>query len=74
MSLNRAFERMKFDKRLIELELRNNKITQEEYQQHLASLEDLTSKMQLLWAYHYPDDTEDEIIDVPEDEIEEENQ
>lgn len=41
MSLNKAVENLKFDKRLLDLNLRLGRLTQDEYNQHLKSLEDL---------------------------------
>lgn len=41
MSLNKALENMKFDSRLLDLNLRLGRLTQEEYDAHIKSLEDL---------------------------------
>lgn len=41
MSLNKAVENLKFDKRLLDLNLRLGRLTQEEYSQHLQNLTDL---------------------------------
>ncbi len=43
MSLNKAYEKLKFDKRLLDLNLRLGNLTQEEYDKHMKSLEDLES-------------------------------
>jgi hypothetical protein len=43
MSLNKAVENLKFDKRLLDLNLRLGRLTQDEYNQHLKGLEDLES-------------------------------
>ena len=43
MSLNKAVENLKFDKRLLDLNLRLGRVTQEEYDQHLNQLTDLES-------------------------------
>ena len=41
MSLNKAYENFKFDKRLLDLNLRLGNLTKEEYEKHMKSLEDL---------------------------------
>jgi hypothetical protein len=41
MSLNKALETLKFDKRLLELNLKQGRITKEEFEQALKSLPDL---------------------------------
>ncbi len=41
MSLNKAVENLKFDKRLLDLNLRLGRLTQDEYNQHLKGLADL---------------------------------
>lgn len=43
MSLNKAVENLKFDKRLLDLNLRLGRLTQDEYNQHLKGLKDLES-------------------------------
>ncbi|MFN3696990.1 MAG: hypothetical protein ACK4VO_06060 [Pseudobdellovibrio sp.] len=48
MSLNKALEDLKFDKRLTELNLRLGRITQEEVQKHVQSLEDLQHNVEKL--------------------------
>lgn len=48
MSLNKALEELKFDKRLTELNLRLGRITQEEVEKNLSSLEDLESQVEKL--------------------------
>ena len=48
MSLNKALEDLKFDKRLTELNLRLGRITQEEVQKHVQSLEDLQHNVENL--------------------------
>lgn len=44
MSLNKATENLKFDMRLMDLNLRLGRITQAEYDQHIKSLENLESE------------------------------
>jgi hypothetical protein len=41
MSLTKAVENLKYDKRLLDLNLRLGKITEQEFQQHVKALEDL---------------------------------
>lgn len=48
MSLNKALEDLKFDKRLTELNIRLGRITQEEVDKQNASLEDLESQVEKL--------------------------
>ncbi len=48
MSLNKALEDLKFDKRLTELNLRLGRITQEEVDKQIAGLEDLESQVEKL--------------------------
>jgi len=48
MSLNKALEDLKFDKRLTELNLRLGRITQEEVQKNVQSLEDLQHNVENL--------------------------
>lgn len=48
MSLNKALEDLKFDKRLTELNLRLGRITKEEVEKNVASLEDLQSQVEQL--------------------------
>jgi len=48
MSLDKALEDLKFDKRLTELNLRLGRITQEEVQKNLESLEDLQAQVENL--------------------------
>jgi len=48
MSLNKALEDLKFDKRLTELNIRLGRITQEEVDKHDAALEDLESQAEKL--------------------------
>lgn len=48
MSLDKALENLKFDKRLTELNLRLGRITQEEVQKNLQSLEDLQAQVENL--------------------------
>ncbi len=43
MSLNKAVENLKFDKRLLDLNLRLGRLTQAEYDQHVKALTDLES-------------------------------
>lgn len=46
MSLNKAVENLKFDMRLLDLNLRLGRLTQAEYDQHIRSLVDLESDSQ----------------------------
>lgn len=48
MSLDKALEDLKFDKRLTELNLRLGRITKEEVEKQIASLEDLESQVEKL--------------------------
>ncbi|WP_409479439.1 hypothetical protein [Pseudobdellovibrio sp. HCB154] len=48
MSLNKALEDLKFDKRLTELNLRLGRITKEEVEKQINSLEDLESQVEKL--------------------------
>lgn len=48
MSLNKAIEGLKFDKRLIELNLKLGRITREEAAQHIESLPDLQAQCEKL--------------------------
>lgn len=48
MSLNKALEDLKFDKRLTEINLRLGRITQEEVDKQIAGLEDLESQVEKL--------------------------
>lgn len=41
MSLNKAYEKMKYDRRLLDLNLRLGQITQEEYDKFVNSLPDV---------------------------------
>lgn len=43
MSLNKAVDNLKFDKRLLDLNLRLGRLTQAEYDQHSKELVDLES-------------------------------
>lgn len=43
MSLNKAVENLKFDSRLLDINLRLGRITQAEYDQHINALADLES-------------------------------
>lgn len=44
MSLNKAVENLKFDMRLLDLNLRLGRITQAEHDQYIKSLQDLESE------------------------------
>lgn len=48
MSLNKALEDLKFDKRLTELNLKLGRITQEEVDKHQNALEDLEAQCEKL--------------------------
>lgn len=48
MSLNKAIEGLKFDKRLIELNLKLGRITREEAEQYIRSLPDLQAQCEKL--------------------------
>lgn len=41
MSLNKAVENLKYDSRLLEMNLRMGRLTQAEYDQHIKQLQDL---------------------------------
>lgn len=43
MSLNKAVENLKFDSRLLDINLRLGRLTQAEYDQHIKALADLES-------------------------------
>lgn len=44
MSLNKAVENLKYDMRLLDLNLRLGRLTQAEYDQHIKSLQDLEAE------------------------------
>jgi hypothetical protein len=44
MSLNKAVENLKYDSRLLEMNLQLGRVTQAEYDQHIKSLADLESE------------------------------
>lgn len=48
MSLNKAVENLKFDKRLLDLNLRLGRLTQAEYDQHIKSLSDSENESEKL--------------------------
>lgn len=48
MSLNKALENLKFDKRLVDINVRQGRLTQEEYDQHLKTLKDLEADVEKL--------------------------
>ena len=48
MSLNKALENLKFDKRLIDLNVKMGRVTKEQLDQHDKSLEDLESQCEKL--------------------------
>lgn len=48
MSLNKALENLKFDKRLVDINVRQGRLTQEEYEQHLKTLKDLEADVEKL--------------------------
>ena len=48
MSLNKALENLKFDKRLIELNLKLGRVTREEYDQYNKTLNDLEAQCEKL--------------------------
>lgn len=48
MSLNKAVQNLKYDKRLVELNLKLGRITKEEVAQHSQSLPDLESQCEKL--------------------------
>ena len=48
MSLNRALQDLKFDKRLLDLNLKQGRITKEEYEQFCKSLPDLEAACEKL--------------------------
>lgn len=48
MSLNKAIESLKFDKRLIELNLKLGRVTREEAEKYIESLPDLQAQCEKL--------------------------
>lgn len=48
MSLNKALENLKFDKRLVELNLKLGRVTQQEIDQNTKSLQDLEAQSEKL--------------------------
>lgn len=48
MSLNKALENLKFDKRLFELNMKQGRLTKEEIEQYQKSLQDLEDKCEKL--------------------------
>lgn len=48
MSLNKALENLKFDKRLVELNIKMGRVTQAEVDQNNKSLEDLEAQSEKL--------------------------
>lgn len=48
MSLNKALENLKFDKRLVELNLKLGRVTKEEIKQNTQNLPDLESQCEKL--------------------------
>lgn len=48
MSLNKALENLKFDKRLLELNLKLGRVTQQEVDAHSKSLQDLEAQSEKL--------------------------
>lgn len=48
MSLNKALENLKFDKRLLELNLKLGRVTQQEVEQNQKSLPDLEAQSEKL--------------------------
>lgn len=48
MSLNKALEDLKFDKRLVELNVKMGRVTKEQMEQHKQSLQDLESQCEKL--------------------------
>jgi hypothetical protein len=48
MSLNKALENLKFDKRLLELNLKQGRITKEEFEQFQKTLPDLKDNCEML--------------------------
>lgn len=47
-SLNKAMQTMKYDKRLLDLNLRAGLISQDDYNQHLKQLEDLEANSEII--------------------------
>lgn len=48
MSLNKALQDLKFDKRLIDLNIRQGRLTNEELEQKIKNLEDLEAQCEKL--------------------------
>lgn len=48
MSLNKALQDLKFDKRLFELNMKQGRLTKEEIQQYQAALQDLEASCEKL--------------------------
>lgn len=48
MSLNKALEGLKFDKRLVELNIKQGRVTKEEIEQNTQNLPDLESQCEKL--------------------------
>lgn len=48
MSLNKALEDLKFDKRLVELNIKMGRVTKEQVEQNKQSLQDLESQCEKL--------------------------
>lgn len=46
MSLDKALKNLKYDVRLVEQNIKNNNVTKEEYEKHLAQLPDLSAQIQ----------------------------
>ena len=60
MSLAKAMQKLKLDKRLIEQNLTNGNLSKEEYAQYLASLPDLANQVAPMDLEDASDDIEDE--------------
>lgn len=58
MSLDKAIREFKFDKRLIELRLKNGEVTQEEYNKYMQSLPDLSAECEKIDIESQTDDSD----------------
>lgn len=58
MSLDKAIREFKFDKRLIELRLKNGEVTQEEYKKFIESLPDLSTHCEKIDIESQTDDSD----------------
>lgn len=59
MSLNKAYEKMKYDRRLLDLNLKLGQITQEEYDKFVNSLPDISENAEKINIEDSKSDTTD---------------